>query len=97
MHSTEVKTNHAGQEYFVFEQCINSYDMMSDLGITLSTNYEYQQDHNAVITRGRRVTGVILYAFTTRNPKLLWPAFITYEKPIAKYSAIVCSREWKIK
>ena len=67
---------HPDQKYSLFGQYINLCDVLSDLGIMRSANCEYQQHRNAVITRGRRVTEAILLAFTTRNPKILWPAFI---------------------
>ena len=63
--------------------------VMSDLGFTRSANCDYRQLHNAVFTRGRRITEAILHTFATRVPKMLWPAFIIYVKPIIMYGAIV--------
>ena len=83
--------NNPGQKYFLLGQYINSCDVLSDLSIMRSTNRNYRQHLNAVITRGRQVTGAILHTFTTRDPKILWPAFITYVKPINMYSASALS------
>ena len=77
--------NNQGQKHFLFGQYINSWDVMSDFGNTQSANSDYRQHHNALITRGRRVTEI--QKFTTKDPKILWFAIKTHVKLIYGASA----------
>ena len=70
--------NNPRHVYSLFGEDLKQSEIFADLGVTRSTDYLYHDYHLNVVKKGRRATGAILHAFTTRDPAVLWPAYKLY-------------------
>ena len=77
-------------EYYINGGVITSSTEVTDLGVIMDSNLNFSSQCANVYSKARRICGLILNSFCTRDSTVLMTAFNTYVLPILLY----CSTIW---
>ena len=78
-------------DYTVSDHLIQNVNEHRDLGIYVDHTVKFKTHIHHVVAKARRRASLILKCFTSRDPRLLMRAFITYVRPVLEYASSIWS------
>ena len=83
------RSSHLLCKYFINGHEIVRSDSVRDLGITVTSNLQFNSHIDTIVSKARQRASVLFRGFISRNIQLLCKAYTIYIRPILEYNSIV--------
>jgi len=82
--------NNDSHDYMLNSCLLPNLTAIDDLGVYIDKNLRFSDHYACIVAKAHQRASLILRCFRTRDPQILYKAFVTYVRPLIEY----CSPVW---